>query len=272
MTLTPSRSRSAAEPRDASGPTALVLAGTRPGGDPLADGAGVSHKALIEVGGRTMIERVVGALAALPQIRRIVIAIDRSEVLASLEGLRAPACTKTVATMPAASGPSASVAAALQQEGTPLLVTTADHALLRPEWVSRFLGACPAEADVVVALARRQAVLAAVPDTRRTYLRFADGEFSGCNLFMLATPAAAGVIDLWQQLEAERKHPVRMMLRLGISFALRYRLGLLRLDQALARLGQLAGARVGFVELPDGRAAIDVDKPADLELVRRLVE
>src|SRR6185369_15359784 len=41
--------------------TALVLAGTRPGGDPLADYAGVSHKALIEVGGVPMLLRVLRA-------------------------------------------------------------------------------------------------------------------------------------------------------------------------------------------------------------------
>ena len=64
--------------------TALVLAGTRSGGDPLAAHAGVSHKALIEVGGRTMIERVVSALAALPQVTRIVVAIERPELLRDL--------------------------------------------------------------------------------------------------------------------------------------------------------------------------------------------
>ena len=74
--------------------TALVLAGTRAGGDPLADYAGVSHKALIEVGGRTMIERVVGALAALPAVTRIVVAIDRPELLTGLPGLQWPACGK----------------------------------------------------------------------------------------------------------------------------------------------------------------------------------
>lgn len=251
--------------------TALVLAGTRSGGDPLADYAGVSHKALIEIGGRSMIERVVGALAAVPQIGRIVIMIDRTDILAHLEGLQAPACAKTIVTMPSASGPSASVAAALQAEGAPLLVTTADHALLRPEWVQIFLDACPPDVDVAVALARKDAIVAAVPDTQRTYLRFADGHFSGCNLFLLKGPAAAGVVELWRLLEAERKRPLRMMLRLGLSFALRYRLGCLRLDQALARLGQLSGATVGWVEMADGRAAIDVDKPADLDLVRRLV-
>jgi hypothetical protein len=62
-----------------------------------------------------------------------------------------------------------------------------------------------------------------------------------------------------------------MMLHLGIGFALRHAFGRLRLDDALARLGQLGGARVAVVELTDGRAAIDVDKPDDLELVRQLM-
>ena len=68
--------------------TALVLAGTRAGGDPLAEYAGVSHKALIEVGGRTMVERVVEALAAAPEVERIVVAIERPELLEGLPGLR----------------------------------------------------------------------------------------------------------------------------------------------------------------------------------------
>ena len=74
----------------------------------------------------------------------------------------------------------------------PLLVTTADHALLQTRWVEEFLAACPASADVAAALARRDRVQAAVPDTRRTWLRFADGDFSGCNLFLMARPASAG--------------------------------------------------------------------------------
>ena len=255
----------------ADGLNALVLAGSRSGGDALATHAGVSHKALIEIGGRTMVERVVAALAAVPQVRRIVIAIDRPDVLEPLVGLRAPQCPKPAATMPAAASPSASVARALEREGTPLLVTTADHALLEPEWLQEFLDACPPQADVVAALARKETVLARTPGTQRTYLRFADGEFSGCNLFFFQRPAAAGVVRLWQELEAHRKSPLKMMLRLGAGTALRYRLGQLRLQDALARLQALSGANVRIVELADGRAAIDVDKPADLELVRALV-
>jgi hypothetical protein len=119
-------------------------------------------------------------------------------------------------------------------------------------------------------LARREAVVVAAPATERTYLRFSDGEFSGCNLFLFRRPAAVGVVDLWQRLEGDRKKPLRLLRGLGVSYALRYAMGRLRLNDAMARLEQLSGARVGIVELADGRAAIDVDKPSDLQLVRLL--
>jgi GTP:adenosylcobinamide-phosphate guanylyltransferase len=251
----------------ARGLTALVLAGTRPGGDPLAQAAGVSHKALIPVGGIAMLQRVLVALAAVPAVARIVVVIDRPDVLAAL-----PGCSKPVTVLPAAGGPSASVAHAFAMEGAPLLVTTADHALLRPQWIEEFLAADNHRDDVLIALARRESVEAAVPGSMRTWLRFADGHYSGCNLFLLRTPAAQGVVALWQQLESDRKRPLAMVRRLGLCYALRYRFGWLRLEQALMRLGHLSGARVGPVILREGLAAVDVDKMADLDLVRALVE
>jgi GTP:adenosylcobinamide-phosphate guanylyltransferase len=248
--------------------TALVLAGTRPGGDPLAKHAGVSHKALIEVGGEPMLLRVLRALAASSGVARIVVCIDRTDVMAGF-----PDVGKPVTTLPAAAGPSASVAAALETQGTPLLVTTADHALLQAAWIDEFLGKTRVDgsADAFVALARSEAVLAAAPNTVRTWLKFPDGAYSGCNLFLLRSPASAGIVRLWQQFEAERKRPLAMLGRLGFGYVIRYRLGRLSLAQALHRIGELGGARVVPVLLEDGRAAIDVDKPSDLDLVRQLI-
>jgi len=246
--------------------TALVLAGTRGGGDPLAEYAGVSHKALIPVEGRPMLERVVAAVAAVPQVGRILVAIERPEIVAALPPQRVP-----VKAVPAAAGPSASVAAVLAAEGTPLLVTTADHALLQPDWIQDMLRADAGDADALVALSRSEAVLAAAPGTQRTWLRFADGNYSGCNLFLLRTPATARIVALWQEVEAARKRPLTLLRRLGFTYALRYRLGWLSLAGALGRLGRLASARIQPVILQDGRAAIDVDKPADLLLVRELL-
>lgn len=251
--------------------TALVLAGTRAGGDPLAAYAGVSHKALIEIGGRPMIERVVAALTALPEIRRVLVAIDRPALLRDCELVAAGPREVPVDFVPTASGPSASVGAVLQRIGAPLLVTTADHALLQPAWIRDFIRHVPPDCDAAALLAPRAAVLAALPETRRTWLRFADGAWSGCNLFLLRTAGALRAVRFWQSLEAERKHPARLVRRLGFGFALRYRLRRLTLAEALARVQALCGARVGIVESAFGLAAVDVDKPDDLDLVRRIV-
>lgn len=247
--------------------TALVLAGSRREGDPMARAAGVSHKALLPVAGQPMLERVVRSLAAVPRVGRILVAIENPQIVAALPALQVP-----VIAVPAAEGPSASVAGVLEKEGAPLLVTTADHALLRPEWVDEFLDAADASADAMLALARREAVLAAAPQSQRTWLRFSDGDYSGCNLFLLRTPAATGVVRLWQKLEADRKRPLSLLRRLGLVYVLRYRLGWLSLGAALGRLGSLCDARVRPVILRDGRAAIDVDKPADLALAISLIE
>jgi GTP:adenosylcobinamide-phosphate guanylyltransferase len=247
--------------------TALVLAGSRPGGDPLASYANVSHKALIDIDGQWMLQRVVNALAAVPQVQKIIVAIERPEILTQL----APV-SKPIELLAPAEGPSASVAKAMTAFGVPMLVTTADHALLQTQWVSDFLSRVPANADAALAVADRKAVLAAAPGTQRTWLRFADGDCSGCNLFLLRTEQAMGVVRTWQEMEARRKRPISLLRKLGLTYVLRYALGLLSLQSALRRLGSLAGARVVAITLPDGRAAIDVDKPADLDLVRELIK
>jgi hypothetical protein len=114
--------------------------------------------------------------------------------------------------------------------------------------------------------------MAAAPEGKRTFLRFSDGAFSGCNLFYFATPAATGVVALWREVEAQRKKPVKLLARLGPLTAARYALGRLSLAAALAKLGALAGVTAAAVEMPFGEAAIDVDKPEDLVLARRLAE
>lgn len=243
--------------------TALILAGNRPGGDPFAAEQGVAHKGLIEVGGETILARVCAALRAA--------GIARIAVASNVEAVRELAEQLGAEVIAAEAGPSASVGAALARFGAPLLLTTADHALLRGNWVADFLRDTPAGADVALLLAQREAVEAAVPDTQRTWIRMADGSWSGCNLFLLQTPAAARAIALWSEVEANRKRPWRMAARLGWGTLVRFALGRLTLQQMVSRIAARAGIDARVVAAHDGRAAIDVDKAADLALVRRLV-
>lgn len=247
-----------------SGFKALILAGSRGGEvDPAAAYAGVGHKGLIILQGRTLLERVLGAVEAA--------GANKIGVSANDEAIRTVLTDKNVQVLPPSAGPSESVADGARALGFPLLVTTVDHALLKPEWINQFLADTPTDADVAVLLASEERVQAAAPQTKRTYLKFRDGRYSGCNLFLLRNETALNVIAVWRKVEALRKQPWKIAAMLGPSFLIRYALGLLTLDEAVARLGGLADVNAAAVRAQDGLAAVDVDKPSDLDLVRELV-
>lgn len=256
--------------------TAVVLAGDRTADDPVARAAGVPCKALALVGGRPMVRRVLDALGAAQQVGARVLCGPRREALEQDAALRALVEAGTVEWLAPAATPSLSAAAALERvtAAAPVLLTTADHALLAPALIDYFCQAARAtDADVVVGLARAEQVLAAFPGTRRTVLRLTGGGYCGCNLFAFLTPAGRTAVGYWRRVEQERKRPLRLVAgALGWSAILDYALGRLTLPAALERVSRRLGLRAGAVILPFPEAAVDVDSLEDLQLVRAIVE
>lgn len=242
---------------------ALILAGQRPGGDPLARQLGVPHKALIEIGGQPMLQRVTLALQSSPAIGQVVIATGDPSSMPHLAGAE---WRKAAAT------PSLSVAEALSALGAPLLVTTADHALLDPVHVQAFLGAAPEDCDLAVALVSQERIEARFPQNKRTYLRFRDGGYSGANLFLLKTGKAALALDFWRHIEANRKKPWHIARAFGPALLISYLLRRYDLQKAVALSGRHIGLNASAVRLDHAEAAVDVDKLSDLELVQSLVQ
>ncbi|MEM7644946.1 MAG: nucleotidyltransferase family protein [Pseudomonadota bacterium] len=247
--------------------SALILAGNRRTDCPVAAQAGVSHKALVPIGGRPMIEHVLTSLQAVPAIGPIAVVIEDPALLRDLPD------NDVLRIIPAASSPSLSALNGLEALETagPVLMTTADTPLVTPEIVSHFLDHQPDGADATVGLARIDIIKAAYPDTIRTGLKFSDGARSGCNLFAFHTTRAADLLAFWRQVEENRKRPLAMLRQIGILPALRYATGTLPLDAALAALGRRTGTTLAAVDMPFADAAIDVDKPADLALVDRIL-
>jgi GTP:adenosylcobinamide-phosphate guanylyltransferase len=242
---------------------AIILAGSRPEGDPVARSENLSAKALVDIGGATALDRVIDALQGA--------GLDRIVVAASAGPVADLAAARGLETIEPAAGPSESVSRAFDLLGAPLLVATADHPLLQSEWISRFLADAPADADVATMLASREKVEAAIPGSRRTWLKFSDGHWSGCNLFLLRTPNASRALQAWKQVERDRKRPWRIAQRIGPVTLARYALGMLSSEQAFTRLGRTMGVTAAVVPAHDGLAALDVDSVADLEMVRAIV-
>lgn len=241
----------------------LILAGKRDGDKAVASVGGVSHKALMPVAGMAMLERVIGALRAALPVTPITVAIDATEEISAL------LARYGVQRLEPGTSPATTVSRALHCCPVPMLVVTADHALLRAPMIEHFLAGVPWGCDGAVALARRETVEAKY-QSKRTYWRFADGEVSGCNLFFLGSGAAKAVA-FWRQLEADRKKPWRVVRRLGVGMLLRFLTGRLSLSAALARLSVVTGARLSAVDMPFAEAPIDIDKPEDLILAEAIL-
>lgn len=248
---------------------ALILAGNRRESDSVAQLAGVSHKALAPINGIPMLLRLYRTLRASPGIRDVYVCIDDGALLDALPELAAARDAGALKIVPPAASPAASLGVALQMIGLarPLLTTTADHPLLSPDMVRHMVQSAPADADLSVGIAEAETVTAEYPDAIRTFYRFKGRRFSGCNLFFVRRDGAAKVAAFWQRMERHRKKPWRLVWEVGPIALLRVVLGQLSLDDAFAHVSGLTGARIRPVLLPFAEAPIDVDKPADYQLV-----
>ncbi|MEQ8355226.1 MAG: NTP transferase domain-containing protein [Kiloniellaceae bacterium] len=261
---------------DAAAPrfTALVLAADRGAGDPVSRAAGVAHKCLAPVAGRAMLDRVVAALAASPHVGRIAISL-RDPALAGQVAALAPLLESgRLVPLQAAETPSRSVlkAAAELDQLYPLLVTTADHALLTTQMVDYFCGkSVTSGAEVTAGLTASQVLLAGYPQSRRTYLRFRDEHYSGSNLFALLAAGSLKAVEVWLRAEQQRKRPWRIAAVFGPALLLGYLLRRYSLDEALDRISERLGMKIAAVKMPFAEAAIDVDKPEDLELAEKIL-
>ncbi len=254
--------------------TALVLAGARAGRDAVAEGAGVPIKILASVGGMPMVTRVLDTLEASKFVEQRVLCGPPWGILQEQDFLNDLVEEKKVRWVPPQQGPSLSVKCFLEQspQDLPLLVTTADHALLSVEMVDGFLReANRAQVDVAVALVPYSVVAQAYPQSKRTVIRFQGGGFCGCNLFLLCTPKAEKLVEFWTEVERERKRPFRLIRRLGWFMLIRYLLGRLTLSHALRELSQRMDISIKEIILPFPEAAIDVDTLEDLALVEQIV-
>ena len=269
--------------------TALILAGRRRNDADADAWPSVAHKAFLEVAGQPLIAHVLRAVAGCQAVGDILIAAP-DDLHEDFSRFAPPGGDVRLIT--AADSPAATIGAALGQapEGA-MLTTTSDHPLLTTEMIDLFLAACQGAdndgakgegsdskaddcetgaCDAAAACVARDDYLAAYPDIRRTFVQFRDFAFSGANLFWFRVGGAEKLVDFWRRLERDRKSPLKMAATIGYLTGALYLAGRLTKARALKTLAAKTGARARLVALPFPQAAIDVDKPEDLEIVRKI--
>ena len=247
--------------------TAVVLAGSRPGRDAFAQSFGVDLKALIPVAGEPMVRRPVRALLESDRIGKLLVLSQVPErivaVLPQDARIEVRASQGTIAE---------TMLGLIEDEHVewPLLVTTADHALLDRAMVDEFAGQA-AGVGIALGVVERASLLRRLPQSRRTWLKFRGGAYTGANLFVLNSPAVKPAIELWRSVEQDRKKAWRVISLLGpwalISAALRR----ISLDEVLAQLSGRLGLTLKAVQLSNPLAGIDVDKAEDHRLAEAIL-
>jgi GTP:adenosylcobinamide-phosphate guanylyltransferase len=247
--------------------TALLLAGSRPSGDPLARSMMIGHKALIPIAGEPMVLRPLKALLDSREIGEIIVLTqdpdDLRPVLPKDPRISLRASEATIA----------ATIARLINDGSahfPVLVTTADHALLDAAMIAEFTRRAEG-ADLAIGVVERKPVLARFPQTRRTWLRFRGGAYTGANLFAFGSAKVLPAVERWRAVEQDRKKGWRVLAAVGPALLLGAVLRLRTLDQSVQSVGRKLGLAIRAVELSSPLAAIDVDKPEDHALVEQIV-
>ena len=236
----------------------VILAAQRRGViDPLAERFGTSHKCLVPLRGRPLIAHVLSAVAHHPGLSDIVVSIE-PEVAGTVRAIADAIGGAPVTPVAARDNLADSVRAAADGHDGPLIITTADHALLKPASIDAMAEAL-GRGDVAMAMSPEAAVRAAHADGQRRFYQFRDRGYSNCNLYGLAHAGALDAAEIFRGGGQFAKKASRIVSAFGLINLLLLQLRLVSLEGAMARISRRIGLRIVPVVLTDGSQAIDVD-------------
>jgi hypothetical protein len=224
----------------------------------------ITRKAQIPILDRPMIEWVVRGLRSCRQIGRVVVV--------GQDGVETRALKEWHAVVFAEAGGIAEnlqVGLGALSGSQRVLAVSGDLPLVSQAALDDLFSHAP-DADLVYPYVGRADILRDFPERDWLFARAPEGIFTGSSA-ALCRPEALLANWPWVQeiLEARRSQPLGLAATVGLTFAIRYLIGRLRVadvEQKLSRNLRLAGRgyQTHFTEL-----SMDVDKASDIALVER---
>ncbi|MFZ5608233.1 MAG: NTP transferase domain-containing protein [Pseudomonadota bacterium] len=256
--------------------TALIMAASRRGvADTVAQLQNKSHKCLVEIDGRAMLERVIEALIDSGRIGRIYVSIEEEAVLRTVPRLRLWLDEGTLKVTPSRGNlaDSTLAAAAAIPDPFPLIVTTGDNVLHTPVLIRDFMDRFAAGAgDVAVSFTEATVVRREAPDVRLAYHRLKDGEYSACNLYGLRRAEALKAVKIFTSGGQFGKRHIRILKAFGLMPFLLYKTRWAGLEPLMRRIAGNLGVSVDTILLDYPYGPIDVDNPQFFAIAERLLK
>lgn len=150
----------------------------------------------------------------------------------------------------------------------PVLVCSSDMPLLTGEAVDDFIIRCEESGgEFCYPIIAKDLVLAAYPQTTRTYATLHEGTFTGGNMGLIYPEVFKKNRELFEAAYSARKSPLKLFRMLGLWFIIKLLLKKLTISEAEAQCTKMLGAKARTIITPFPQIGIDVDKPEDLLLV-----
>jgi GTP:adenosylcobinamide-phosphate guanylyltransferase len=248
---------------------AIVLAGGIPQeGDPLYEYTQGEAKALLDIAGKPMVQWVLDALNASQNIDKIVIiGLPSDSSLTS---------DKIAALIPNQEGMIENLRAGLNKvleinpNGQHGLVVSSDIPAITQEAVDWAVGNVgDSEEDIYYNVISRQVMEKRFPDSKRSYIRLKDIELCGADMNVISTRMASSDSDIWNRLANSRKNAIKQAALIGFDtlFLLLFRM--VTLDEAAQKVTKRLNIKGRAIVCPYAEVGMDVDKPFQLEILRK---
>ena len=239
--------------------------------DPLYDATGATNKALLPIAGKTMIQRVVDALAGSPEVEQFVIV--------GLSPEESPELNVPVAYAPSRGGLFDNVVAGFEKlreikpDAQLTILSTADIPLLTTEMVNWFINTCAeTEHEIYYTAVERSVMLGRFPEAGRTFVPLRGGAYCGGDIFMARTDLVHTNQELFDKLMEARKSFWKQVQLIGLGFLIRFALRRMTVAEAARRASKSLNVRARVIVTPYAEMGMDVDKPHQLEIVRAELE
>jgi molybdopterin-guanine dinucleotide biosynthesis protein A len=239
--------------------------------DPLYARTGIAKKALIPLAGQPMIKWVIDALIGSGLINHIVIVglkpaeLDFSQPALCFIDSRDGLLDNVLAGV--------DEVRKINPQAAKVLLCSSDIPLITPEIVRGFVEECGSqEADIYYAVVEEKTMEARFPNSKRTFVPFKGGRYSGGDLFLVDMAAARGNIELFRSLTGSRKNYLAQAQMLGLGFILRFILRLMTIDEAAERARQRMNLNTRVVATRFAELGMDLDKPHQYDMIKAELE
>jgi GTP:adenosylcobinamide-phosphate guanylyltransferase len=228
---------------------------------------GYNSRAMVQIGSKTMLQWVVDALKSSQTVGRLV-AVGN----VAAEGLDQ--------TLEPSTGFFENMMIGLEacDPNEPVLILSSDIPLITGEAIDDFVNrAVETGGEMCYPVITKESCMAKYPQMKRTFFKTKDGTFTGGNMLLMSPAFLRANESRIAGAYAARKQPLKLAAMVGFGVLIRAAIAqfvcpaILPVPMLERAVGKMLGGKVVAIPTDYPEIGEDVDKPSDLDAVRKLL-